>query len=133
MILGDNMINSLEEFKKEYKVAAVVNYDIEDVHGYALCYRTSSPRMERVRKDRGRYITYPQIQRYSELDTNYKLFIIRNNKMYELEKGNKENTYHIKEEVTNVNLKIFDDKFYISRNQHKDPKIIDEPIYTIYE
>ena len=127
------MINSVEEFKAKYPKAAVVNYDIEDVHGYGLCYRTNGRAIERLRKDRGKYITYPQIQPYSELNTDYKIFIIRNNKMYELEKGNKEKTFHIKEEVTDVDINMFDDIFYISKMKHKDPTIVNEDIYTIYE
>lgn len=127
------MINSLEDFKDKYKPACIVNYDIEDVHGYGLCYRTNSTRIERVRKDRGRYITYPYIQPYSELNSDYHMFIIRNNKMYELENGKEKNTYHIKEEITNINLDIFNDIFYISKQKHKDPVIINEDLYKIYE
>ena len=115
------MINSLEEFKTKYPKAAVVNYDIEDVHGYGLCYRTNGRVVERLRKDRGKY------------NTDYKIFIIRNNKLFELEKGNEENTFHIKEEVTNVDINLFDDIFYISKMKHKDPTIINENIYRIYE
>lgn len=127
------MINSLDEFKKKYGVSCVVNYDISDVHGYGLCYRSNSSRVERVRKERGRYITYPYIQPYSKLNTDYKMFIINNNKMYELECGNKKNSYHIKNEVNDINLNIFDEIFYISRNKHKDPVIINEDLYEIYE
>ena len=127
------MINSIEEFIKEYPKSAIVNYDIEEIHSYGLCYKTGSGTIEKLRKDRGKYIKYPQIQPYSELNTDYKLFIIRNSKMYELERGNKENTYHIKNEVINVNLNIFTDIFYISKSKHKEPKIIDESIYSIYE
>ena len=127
------MINSVEEFKAKYPKAAVVNYDIEDVHGYGLCYRTNGKAIERLRKDRGKYITYPKIQPYSELNTDYKIFIIRNNKMYELEQGKEKKTFHIKEEVTDVDLNMFDDIFYISKMKHKDPTIVNEDIYTIYE
>ena len=61
------------------------------------------------------------------------MFIIHNNKMYELECGNKKNSYHIKNEVNDINLNIFDEIFYISRNKHKDPVIINEDLYVIYE
>lgn len=127
------MINRIEEFKKEYPISAIINYDVEEVHGYGLCYKTKPGTVEKLRKDKGKYITYPQIQPYSKLTTDYKLFIIKNNRMYELESGNSENTYHIKSEVVNVDPNIFTDIFYISKNKHKEPKIIDEPIYTIYE
>ena len=136
MFVGDCMINSLEEFKKIYPKAAVVNYDIADLHGYGLTYRTNDVKrpIEKFRTYLGRYITYPQIQPYSKLNTDYKIFIIRNNKMYELEKGSKELTFHIKEEVTNVDLNIFTDKFYISKNKHeKSRNNEDEPIYRIEE
>ncbi|MBQ6285595.1 MAG: hypothetical protein IJK67_04725 [Bacilli bacterium] len=126
------MISSIDEFKKKYPKSAIVNYDVAEVHGYGLCFKIRGT-IEKFRKDKGKYITYPQIQPYSKLTTDYKLFIIKNNKMYELENGNIENTYHIKNEIVNINLNIFTDIFYISKSKHKEPKIIDEPIYTIYE
>ncbi len=103
-------------------MAAVVNYDIAALHRYGLTYRTNDVKrpIEKFRTYLGRYITYPQIQPYSKLNTDYKIFIIRNNKMYELEKGSKELTFQIKEEVTNVDLNIFTDKFYISKSNMKN-------------
>lgn len=126
------MINSIEEFRAKYPKAAVVNYDMENTFDYGLCYKTGPGTVEKLRKDRGKYITYPKIQPYSELNGDYKIFIIRNNKMCELEQGNSEHTFHIKGEVINVDIKIFD-YIYMSKSKHKDPRIINEDIYTIYE
>ncbi len=129
------MINTIEEFKERYKKAAVVNYDVAKKYGYGLTYRTGKVKhvIEKFRKYKNEYITYPQIQPYSELNTDYKIFIIINNKMYELEQGNEKNTFHIKGEVANVDINMFNDIFYISKMKHKDPTIINENIYRIYE
>ena len=126
------MINTLEEFKTKYPKAAVVNYDMENTFDYGLCYKTGPGTVEKLRKDRGKYITYPKIQPYSKLNTDYKILIIRNNKMYELEPGNEEHTFHIKCEVKNVDINMFND-IYMYKQNHNDPKPINEDIYTIYE
>ncbi len=126
------MINTIEEFKIKYPKAAIVNYDMENTFDCGLCYKTGPGIVERLRKDKGKYITYPKIQPYSELNTDYKIFIIRNNKMYELEQGNEKHTFHIKREITNVDISIFDD-IYLSKAKHKNPTIVNEDIYIIYE
>ena len=128
------MINSIEEFKNKYPKAAVVNYDIASLYGYGLTYRTSTDSVEMFRRiDSKKYITYPNIQPYSKLDgTNYEIFIIRNNKMYKLEKG-KANTFKIKKEILDVDTNIFD-KFYYNRKSHIKPRNSeDETIYIIEE
>ena len=54
--------------------------------------------------------------------------------MYELEKGKEKETFVIKREVDDVNLNIFDNIFYISKNKHeKSANRREEPIYTIVE
>ena len=125
------MIESLEEFNNKYNKAVIVNYDMENVFDYGVTYRNTVNSLERFRKYKGKYITYPYIQPYLKLENNdYSLFIIRNNKMYKLKKGNKESTYKIDTEI-NIDTNIFDDIFY-RKQLHKDPvNMNDEPIYTI--
>ena len=127
------MINSIEEFSKKFNNSVIVNYDIADVFDYGLAYRMKTKRLERFRKDKGKYIVYPYIQPYLYLnDDNYSLFIILNNKMFKLKKGSREKTYNIENEVP-VNLNIFNDIFY-NKSKIKDPaNRNDEPIYMIEE
>ncbi len=130
------MINTIEEFKAKYPKAAVVNYDVEKKYGYGLTYRTGDVKhvIEKFRKFKNEYITYPQIQPYSKLTKNYKMFIIRNNKIYELEQGNRENAFHIRGEARNINIDIFEKVFNIPKEKHDKPSNREtEPIYTIYE
>ena len=132
------MINNLDEFIKSYPKAAIVNYDIADVHGYGLTFRTiykNKDKVEKFRTYNGKYIEYPNIQPYANLDSdNYNIFIIKNNKMYELDKGIENNTYIIKRELNDIDLNIFDSIFYMSKNKHKpSSNRNDEPIYTIVE
>ena len=127
------MIDSLEMFKEKYDKAVIVNYDMEDVFDCGLTYRITVNSLERFRKDKGKYIRYPYIQPYLSLNGNeYSLFIIKNNKMFKLEKGSKNNTYKIEKEI-NIDLNIFNDKFY-NKGKIKNPSNrTDEPIYIIEE
>ncbi len=131
------MINTIEEFKERYKKAAVVNYDVAKKYGYGLTYRTGKVKhvIEKFRKYKNEYITYPQIQPYSKLTTNYKMFIIKNNKIYELEKSNIDGNYfHIKGEAININIDIFKKVFDVDESKHDKPSNREtEPIYKVYE
>ena len=92
------MINTIEEFKNIHPKAVIVNYDIADQFGFGMSYRTTTGSVELFRKVNGKYIKYPYIQPYLNLDNDslYELFIIYNSKMYQLEKGINNNTYKIK-------------------------------------
>ena len=127
------MINSIDQFNNKYKPSAVVNYDIANVHGYGLTYKTAPGTVEIFRKDNGKYLEYPNIQPYSRLDdTDYKIFIIKDNKMFELCNSEKDGVFKIKSEVTDIDINIFDDIFYISKLKHKkSANRKDEPIYII--
>ncbi len=129
------MINSIEQFNDKYKKSAVVNYDIADVHGYGLTYKTAPGTVEIFRKDNGKYLEYPNIQPYSRLEnTDYKLFIIKDNKIFELCKGEKDGVFKIKSEATDIDINIFRDIFYLSKTKHKQSaNRKDEPIYIIEE
>lgn len=84
------MINTIKDFIVKYPKAVIVNYDIagkfDDDSGRT--YRTSTNHLEYFRKENGKYLKYPQIQPYLKLSENadYKLFILYNHKMFELEK-----------------------------------------------
>jgi len=127
------MLNTLEQFRAAFPEAVIVNYDIANVHGYGLSYRTSSERVEIFRKDNGKYLEYPNIQLYSNLKSdNYKIFIIKNNKIFELGVGDKPNCFKIEKELKNVDINIFDRIFYVSKKYHKkSANRKDEPIFTI--
>lgn len=129
------MINTIKEFAIKHPKAVIVNYDIagkfDDDSGRT--YRTSTGKLEYFRKENGRYLKYPQIQPYLNLNDSsaYELFILHNGKMYELEKIDE--NYHIKREVEDINPNIYmDDVFYDKKNLHK-PRIQDEPILIIKE
>ncbi len=125
------MIESLEEFNNKYNQAVIVNYDMEKVFDYGVTYRNTVNSLERLRKYKGKYITYPYIQPYLKLNnSDYSLFIIRNNKMYKLKKGIKENTYEIDSEI-NIDTNIFNDIFYRKQLFKNPANLYDEPIYTI--
>ena len=98
------MINTIKEFAVKYPKAVIVNYDIagtfDDNSGRT--YRTSTNHLEYFRKENGKYLKYPQIQPYLKLseDVDYKLFILYNHKMFELEKIDV--NYHIKREIEDI-------------------------------
>ena len=129
------MINTIKEFAIEHPSAVIVNYDIagtfDDDSGRT--YRTTTKSLEYFRKEKGRYIKYPQIQPYLKLNdsSDYELFILHNGKMYELEKIDE--NYHIKREITDINPNLYmDDVFYDKKNLNK-PRIQDESILIIKE
>ncbi len=129
------MINTIKEFASEYPKAVIVNYDIsgkfDDDSGRT--YRTSTNRLEYFRKENGKYLKYPQIQPYLKLNENadYKLFILYNHKMFELEKIDE--NYHIKQEIVDINPELYmDDVFYDKKNLSQ-PRIQDEEILIIKE
>ncbi len=64
------MIKSLEEFNNKYNQAVIVNYDMEVVFDYGVTYRNKTDSLERFRKCKGKYITYPYIQPYLKLEDN---------------------------------------------------------------
>ena len=116
------MINTIKEFAIEHPSAVIVNYDIagtfDDDSGRT--YRTSKESLEYFRKEKGRYLKYPQIQPYLKLNdsSDYELFILHNGKMYELEKIDE--NYHIKREITDINPNLYmDDVFYDKKNFHR--------------
>lgn len=127
------MFNNIDDFKKRYPNSIIVNYDIENVHGYGLSYRMSSKRIEMFRKDNGKYLEYPNIQLYSTLEsTDYKIFIIKDNRIYELGKSDKPNHFKKIRELEDVDVNIFDIIFYSSKKTHKkSANRKDEPIYVI--
>lgn len=131
------MINTIEEFLIEHPKADIVNYDTQESLGYGLTFRASTGSVEYFRKDRlGKEIEYPYIQPYLNLSPNskFELFIIHNSKMYQLEQSNKENTYKIKRELTNVSPLIGKDIVFDEFKRRKDPRIQgDQPIYIIEE
>lgn len=63
------MINTIKEFAIEHPSAVIVNYDIagtfDDDSGRT--YRTSKESLEYFRKEKGKYLKYPQIQPYLKL------------------------------------------------------------------
>lgn len=129
------MINTIKEFAVKYPKAVIVNYDIagtfDDESGRT--YRTTTENLEYFRKEKGKYLKYPQIQPYLELSENsdYILFILYNHKMFELEKidGN----YHIKRKIEDINPSLYmDDVFYDKKNL-RQPRIQDEEILIIKE
>ena len=129
------MINTIKEFAVIYPKAVIVNYDIagtfDDESGRT--YRTTTENLEYFRKEKGKYLKYPQIQPYLELSENsdYNLFILYNHKMFELEKidGN----YHIKRKIEDINPSLYmDDVFYDKKNL-RQPRIQDEEILIIKE
>ena len=124
------MINTIKDFIVKYPKAVIVNYDIagkfDDDSGRT--YRTSTNHLEYFRKENGKYLKYPQIQRYLKLSENadYKLFILYNHKMFELEKIDE--NYHIKQEIVDINPELYmDDVFYDKKNLSQ-PRIQDEEI-----
>ena len=127
------MINSMDEFIKEHGRAVIVNYDIAEKFGYGKTYRVSKEIVEKFRKDyKGNYIKYPFIQPYLKLNdfSSYELFIIHNNKIYQLEKGN-DKSYKIFKELDNIAFDIsLDDVFY---RVAKDPVIVKEDLFTVVE
>lgn len=125
------MINTIEEFSKEHPKAVIVNYNIAEKFDYGLTYRTSCFSLEKFRKNKGKYIKYPLIQPYLKLskNSNYELFILLNNKAYELESYN--NNYRIKRELTNINPNLFMDEVFFKKAH--EPKIMDEEILLIEE
>ena len=132
------MINNIDDFISAYPKAAIVNYDIARVHGYGLTFRTTYTNKEKVEKfrvDNGKYLEYPYIQPYSTLDgDNYNIFFIRNNQMFELEKGKENNTFTIKRIMNDIDINMFDSIFYMSKNKHKkSANRPNEPIYRIVE
>lgn len=129
------MINTIKDFIVKYPKAVIVNYDIagkfDDDSGRT--YRTSTNHLEYFRKENGKYLKYPQIQPYLKLSENsdYKLFILYNHKMFELEKIDE--NYHIKQEIVDINPELYmDDVFYDKKNLSQ-PRIQDEEILIIKE
>ena len=129
------MINTIKDFIVKYPKAVIVNYDIagkfDDDSGRT--YRTSTNHLEYFRKENGKYLKYPQIQPYLNLSENadYKLFILYNHKMFELEKIDE--NYHIKQEIVDINPELYmDDVFYDKKNLSQ-PRIQDEEILIIKE
>ena len=129
------MINTIKDFIVKYKKAVIVNYDIagkfDDDSGRT--YRTSTNHLEYFRKENGKYLKYPQIQPYLKLSENedYKIFILYNQKMFELEKIDE--NYHIKQEIVDINPELYmDDVFYDKKNLSQ-PRIQDEEILIIKE
>ena len=129
------MINTIKDFIVKYPKAVIVNYDIagkfDDDSGRT--YRTSTNHLEYFRKENGKYLKYPQIQPYLKLSENadYKLFILYNHKMFELEKIDE--NYHIKQEIVDINPQLYmDDVFYDKKNL-RQPRIQDEEILIIKE
>ena len=129
------MINTIKDFIVKYPKAVIVNYDIagkfDDDSGRT--YRTSTNHLEYFRKENGKYLKYPQIQPYLKLNENadYKLFILYNHKMFELEKIDE--NYHIKQEIVDINPELYmDDVFYDKKNLSQ-PRIQDEEILIIKE
>ena len=129
------MINTIKDFIVKYPKAVIVNYDIagkfDDDSGRT--YRTSTNYLEYFRKENGKYLKYPQIQPYLKLCENadYKLFILYNHKMFELEKIDE--NYHIKQEIVDINPELYmDDVFYDKKNLSQ-PRIQDEEILIIKE
>lgn len=129
------MINTIKDFIVKYPKAVIVNYDIagkfDDDSGRT--YRTSTNHLEYFRKENGKYLKYPQIQPYLKLSKNadYKLFILYNHKMFELEKIDE--NYHIKQEIVDINPELYmDDVFYDKKNLSQ-PRIQDEEILIIKE
>ncbi len=106
------MINNMDEFINEHPKAVLVNYDFNEKLDYGVAFRTKTKTVEKFRKDKHhKYIEYPYIQPYLRLSelSEYELFIIHNSKVYELAKGNKEDTFKIVRELTNINFDIGDD------------------------
>ena len=129
------MINTIKEFAVIYPKAVIVNYDIagtfDDESGRT--YRTTTENLEYFRKENGKYLKYPQIQPYLKLreDVDYKLFILYNHKVFELEKIDE--NYHIKREIEDINPSLYmDDVFYDKKNL-RQPRIQDEEILIIKE
>ena len=131
------MINTIEDFIKEHSKVDIVNYDAQESFGYGLTFRSSTGSVEYFRKDRlGKEIKYPYIQPYLNLsdNSNFELFIIRNSKMFQLEKSDKKNTYRIKRELTNINPLIGKDIVFDESKRRQLPhNRKDEPIYIIEE
>ena len=113
------MIDSYETFYKLYNPASIVNYDMEKYYGFGLTYKTGPNTLEKFRKYDGNYISFPSIQPYSKLTGNYNMFIIKDNKMYKLKIGSKDNTYSIDREI-DIDLSIFD-KFFNNENRIVNP------------
>ena len=129
------MINTIKEFAVKYPKAVIVNYDIagtfDDESGRT--YRTTTENLEYFRKENGKYLKYPQIQPYLKLseDVDYKLFILYNHKMFELEKIDE--NYHIKQEIVDINPELYmDDVFYDKKNLSQ-PRIQDQEVLIIKE
>ena len=128
------MINTIKEFSDKYPKAVIVNYDIAGTFDDSgRTYRTSTNHLEYFRKENGKYLKYPKIQPYLKLNENddYKLFILYNHKMFELEKI--DDYYHIKQEIVDINPKLYmDDVFYDKKNLYQ-PRIQDQDILIIKE
>lgn len=132
----NNMVTNIEEFFKQYPKCNIVNYDMANKFDCGLLYRHSTEHFEKLRKDKsGKYIIYPQIQPYLNLETSaIDLFIIKDNKMYKLRKGNTPQTYKYDYLLDNVDVSIFEDLFFGGWFKAEDPYIIgDQPIYEIEE
>ena len=126
------MINNMEEFIEAHPKAVLVNYDIAKKFDYGEAFRTTRRTIEQFRKDNHRkYIEYPYIQPYLKLNelSEYELFIIHDNKVYELAKGSEENSFKITREVDNINFNIGDDDVFYCKP--RPPRIINEPICII--
>ena len=126
------MINNMEEFIQEHPKAVLVNYDIASKFDFGEAFRTKTKTVEKFRKDSHRkYIEYPYIQPYLTLSelSSYELFIIHDGKVYELAKGDKDNSFKIVRELTNINFNIGDDDVFY--HPPKEPRIINEPICII--
>ncbi len=125
------MISSIEEFDSIYGKYDIVNYDMEKVYGYGVTYKSSKNVFEEFRKENGEYITFPKIQPYLTLtNSNYSMFIIKNNKMFKLRRGDENHPYVIDREI-NVDLRIFDNIFKNEDKIKKSAARTNEPIYTI--
>lgn len=136
------MIKNMDEFAKQYPNAVIVNYDWYDLLDMecGLCYRTSKhftekQSMEKLRKYKDKYITYPYIQEYQSLvNPRIDLFILHNKKCYKLKRKDYF-TYSIEKEIDVIEDFYKDDIFfkYIGKVKARKPKIINEELLKIEE
>lgn len=120
---NEDMINSVLEFKEKYKTGIIVNYDKR------ITYRCKTDNCEQLAKN----IEYPYIQPYQTgVKPTTTLFIIKDNKMYELKRVNETDKnsnykkYIVKDKLSKdfYNDKVFD-------TEGKVPVVINESILKI--
>lgn len=89
-------IKDISDFRKLYQNGIIVNYDKR------IVYRSSTNHTERI----GNTVDYPYIQRYqSGINVRTKLFIIKDNMLFQLERIDKNNE-NSKYKIIDVNINI---------------------------